>query len=125
MTTAHWCLLAAALLPIACAWIAKAGAFGLRDNAAPRAWAARQSGWRARALAAQANGFEALPLFVAAVLVAHQAQAPQGRVDTLALAFIAARLAYIACYLADRPTLRSTAWTIGVACCVGLFVVSA
>lgn len=125
MTTAHWCLLAAALLPIACAWIAKAGAFGLRDNAAPRAWAARQSGWRARALAAQANGFEALPLFVAAVLVAHQAQAPQGRVDTFALAFIAARLAYIACYLADRPTLRSTAWTIGVACCVVLFVVSA
>lgn len=125
MTTAHWCLLAAALLPIACAWIAKAGAFGLRDNAAPRAWAARQAGWRARALAAQANGFEALPLFIAAVLVAHQAQAPQAWVDGLALAFVAARVAYVACYLADLASLRSIVWTLGMACCVGLFVVAA
>jgi uncharacterized MAPEG superfamily protein len=125
MTLAHWCVLVAALLPISCAWIAKAGRFGFRENRDPRAWLAQQSGWRARANAAQANSFEALPFFIGAVLIAHQVQAPQRWVDTLALAFIALRVVYIALYLADKATLRSLAWTGGVACCVALVLIGA
>jgi len=125
MTLAHWCVLVAALLPISCAWIAKAGRFGFRENRDPRAWLAQQSGWRARANAAQANSFEALPFFIGAVLIAHQVQAPQRWVDTLALAFIALRVVYMALYLADKATLRSLAWTGGVACCVALVLIGA
>jgi predicted alpha/beta hydrolase family esterase len=42
------------------------------DNHDPRAWLARQTDWRARANAAQANSFEALPFFMGAVIIAHQ-----------------------------------------------------
>ncbi|MBT9503224.1 MAG: MAPEG family protein [Burkholderiaceae bacterium] len=127
MTLANYCIIVAGLLPIVCAGIAKSKGFGKRrrdggfDNHNPRAWLASLSGWQARANAAQANSFEALPLFIAGVLVAQQMQAPQGRVDALALAFVAARLAFIALYLADKASLRSLAWTIGVGCSVALF----
>ncbi len=50
--------------------------------------------------------------------------APQGRVDLLALGFIAVRLAYIACYLvADRASLRSVVWLTGLGLSIALFVV--
>lgn len=123
MTIAQLCLLVAVLLPVSCAWIAKAGAFGLAENHDPRGWQGRQTGWRARALAAQANGFEALPLLIAGLLVAWQREAAQSTVDTLALMFIALRVAYIGLYLADRATLRSLVWTASVACAVAIFFV--
>ena len=75
---AYWCVLIAALLPIACAGLAKWGMIGKPrreggfDNNNPRAWLARQTDWRARANAAQANSFEALPFFIGAVIIAHQ-----------------------------------------------------
>lgn len=124
MTLALWCLLVAALLPIACAGIAKWGFQGF-DNNNPREWLARQQGWRARAHAAQLNSWEALAIFSAAVLTAHVAHAPQGTVDALALGFIVARLAYVACYLADQASLRSVVWMVGLGLSIALFVVAA
>jgi uncharacterized MAPEG superfamily protein len=123
LTLAYWCLLATAVLPYVSAWIAKAGAFGRGDNRAPRAWAARQGGWRARALAAQHNGFEGLPLFMAGVLAAHQFGATQARIDALALAYLLLRVVYVSFYIRDWSTLRSLAWTAGVAVSVALFFV--
>ena len=126
-TLAYWCVLVAALLPIVCSGIAKSGSFGKPrrdggfDNNHPRAWLAAQTDWRARANAAQANSFEALPLFLAGVLVAQTSGARPVVVDALALAFVALRVLYIACYLADRDLLRSLAWTAGMAVTVALF----
>ncbi len=124
MTLALWCLMVAALLPIACAGIAKWGFSGF-DNNNPREWLAKQQGWRARAHAAQLNSWEALAIFAAAVLTAHLAGAPQGRVDALAVGFIVARLAYVGCYLADRAALRSLVWLAGLGLSIALFVVGA
>jgi uncharacterized MAPEG superfamily protein len=130
LTTAHVCILLACLLPIACAGIAKAGMFGLPrsqggyDNHDPRAWLARQTGYRARANAAQANSFEALPLFIAGVLVAHQTGAAQSLVDGLALAFVGLRVAYIALYVGDRNVARSLVWAAALGCCVTLLFAS-
>ncbi|RYF52589.1 MAG: hypothetical protein EOO29_57805 [Comamonadaceae bacterium] len=76
-TAAYWCVLIAALLPVVCAVLAKRGSFRLSDNGDPRSWLARQTGWRGRANAAQANSFEALPFFIGAVVIAHQLGAPQ------------------------------------------------
>jgi uncharacterized MAPEG superfamily protein len=120
MTTAYWCVLAAGLLPYLATLSAKVGT--RFDNRHPREWLARQTGWRARANAAQLNGFEAFPLFAAAVIVAHQLGAPQARVDALALTFVAARLAYLGCYLADLHWLRSIAWFVGIGSAVAIFV---
>lgn len=124
MSIALWCLLLAALLPIGCTGIAKWGFEGF-DNRRPREWLARQEGWRARANAAQQNSWEAFAIFTAAVLTAELVGAPQGSVDALALLFIAARLAYIAAYLADRASLRSLVWLIGLGASLALFVVGA
>lgn len=119
-TIAYWCVLLAALLPLACSWLAKSQGIGKArreggfDNHDPRGWLARQSDWQARANAAQANSWEALPIFLAGLFIAHQHQAAQATVDALALGFIAARLAYIGLYLADQASLRSLAWFAGI-----------
>lgn len=129
MTIAQLCLLVACLLPLGCAYMAKSKGFGKRrrdggfDNHRPREWLARLDGWQARANAAQANSWEALPVFIAGLFVAYQHQAAQSKVDLLALAFLAARLAYIALYVADRAWLRSLLWVTGLAACVALFLV--
>lgn len=119
-TIAYWCVLFAAILPIVCAGVAKSGMFtttpakGGYDNNNPRDWLARQNDWRARANAAQANTFEALPFFFAAVIIAHTLQAVQTRVDILALIFIVLRIAYVIMYVADLAKARSAIWTLAL-----------
>ena len=120
-TIAYWCVLVAAILPIVCAGIAKYGMFGKSrrdggyDNNNPRAWLFRQTDWRARANAAQANTFEALPFFFAAVIIAHQLQARQALVDIFAFMFVVLRIAYIMMYVADMATTRSVLWISALA----------
>ena len=119
-TIAYWCVLVAALLPIVCAGIAKYGMMrtsrreGGYDNDNPRAWLARQTDWRARANAAQANTFEALPFFFAAVIIAHQLQAGQTRLDILALMFVVLRITYVMMYVANWASARSLIWALAL-----------
>lgn len=121
MTIAYWCVLIAAVLPLMATSIAKAG--GERyTNRNPRVWMEKQQGYRGRAAAAQSNSFEAFPFFAAAVIIAHLTNAPQARVDALAVVFIAARVAYIACYLADWHWARSIVWFVGLFVCIAIFV---
>jgi uncharacterized MAPEG superfamily protein len=116
MTLILLCVLAAALMPIVCAGIAKSGKFGIArseggyDNHQPREWLAQQTGYRARANAAQANCFEALPFFVGAVAIALPAGVSLERIQWLALAWVALRAVYVVCYLADRQLVRSLVW---------------
>ena len=121
MTIAFACILFMGILPIICAGISKKGFEGY-DNSCPREWLAKQTGFRARANAAQANTFESLPLFFAAVIIASFANAPQGRLDLLALTFVIARCLYVLCYLADWPTLRTIVWTVGFISVLALFL---
>jgi uncharacterized MAPEG superfamily protein len=123
MTIALWCVLAAGLLPYVATMIAKSK--GPYNNNAPREWLQAQTGFRQRANAAQQNSFEAFPLFAAAVIIATLLHAPQSTVNKLALAFIAVRLLYVVCYLADWASLRSLVWFAGMACVVSIFVVAA
>ncbi len=121
MTIALWCVLVAALLPYLATTIAKAG--GERyNNRDPRSWLEKQQGFRVRANNAQLNSFEAFPFFAVSVIVAQMLHAHQERIDALALIFIAARLGYMACYLADWHGARSLAWLIGWLACIFLFV---
>ncbi len=118
---AYWAVLVVALLPIMCAGLAKWGMFskarreGGYDNHNPRAWLAGQKDWRARANAAQANSFEALPLFMGAVIIAHQLGAFQTRLDVLAFIFVVLRLLYILLYVADMARARSAVWALAFA----------
>ncbi len=123
MNMTYLCLLITGLLPLVCATIAKAGGKSY-DNHNPRAWLARQGGFRARANAAQSNSLEALPFFAVGVWAATQAGASPLTVEYLAVAFVLARLAYIACYLQDSAALRSTFWTVGHGCAIALYVLA-
>jgi uncharacterized MAPEG superfamily protein len=127
-TLAYWCVLVAAILPLVCASLAKAGGGRSRrdggfDNADPRGWLARQTDWRARANAAQLNSFEALPFFIGAVIIAHQLGAYQARLDLLAFLFVFLRVLYIMMYVAGLSTLRSLAWTLAFLVNVGILFI--
>jgi uncharacterized MAPEG superfamily protein len=127
MTIADGCILISCLLPILCAGAAKSPGFGRPrreggfDNHNPRQWLANLQGWQARANAAQQNSFEALPLFVAGVLIAERLGATQGHVDMLAMSFVVVRVAYIGAYLGDLATLRSILWVVGIGASVALY----
>ena len=120
MTIAYACVLLMGLLPYVAAGIAKKGFEGY-DNSLPRQWLAKQTGFRARANAAQANLFESLPLFFAAVIIASVNHAPQFTLDALSVGFVLARVAYLFCYVANWPTTRSIVWLMGMICVGALF----
>ncbi len=121
MTVALWCVLAAGILPYVATLIAKSGRKGF-DNRTPRDWLAKQEGFRKRANAGQLNSFEAFPLFAAAVIIAHLVRGPQPLVDLLALLFVALRVLYLVCYLANQSMLRSLVWFAGLAIVAAIFV---
>lgn len=125
MTTALWALLIAALMPVVCAGISKAGATDRYDNRNPRDWLSRREGYRARAYAAQQNSWEALILFTAGLAAAFMGGADPAAVATVAIIFTIARIAYLACYLADLATLRSLVWLVGFGSCLCLIVMGA
>jgi uncharacterized MAPEG superfamily protein len=122
MGFAVWMIVAAAFLPYATVALAKSRGI---DNHAPRRDLAQLTGWRQRADWAHRNHFEAFAPFAAAVIVAEMAQVAQSRIDGLAAAFVALRIAYTAFYIADRATLRSVAWALGFIAVLALFVMSA
>lgn len=123
MNSAALAVMVAGLLPIVCAGIAKWGARDY-DNRDPRAWLARQDGRRARANAAQSNSLEAFPFFAAAVVLALQAGSDAQLVAQWAWLFVALRVLYIGCYVADRASWRSIVWLLGLAVVIRLFAMA-
>lgn len=83
---------------------------GARDGAAPP-----MRPVTARLQRAQANLFGTLPLFAAAVLIAHAA----GREGELTLwgsyAYLGARVLYVPLYAAGVPLVRSLVWGVSIA----------
>ena len=114
------------LVSIAIAWfliyaprafviIASRQQFGRLDNNHPREQQARLTGWGKRAQAAHENSFEAFAPFAAAVLVAHLGGGDPAWIHLATIVFLASRVIYIACYLANLGTLRSAVWFVGLA----------
>jgi uncharacterized MAPEG superfamily protein len=127
MTLAQLCIGLAIATPYVFTFIAKLSkpGFTFAHNHNPRDWLAQLDGYRKRAHFAQLNSFEVVPAFCAAVLVAHQVGAAEQTVlDALAVAFVASRLLYGACYVADWAVARSVVWFVGISCIAALFVVS-
>ncbi len=123
MTTAYWCVLVVVLFPYVFTVLAKSGP-GF-NNRTPREALEHLKGWRKRAHWAQLNSFEAMPGFIAAVLIAEQLHVPQWEINRLAMAFVAMRVLYAICYIADKYILRSLAWFVGLGIVIALFVTAA
>ena len=107
------------MLPV---MVAKYGALKAFDNANPRDPDFYRDPFRARALGAHQNGLEGFAFFAAAVIVAQMRGAAQPLVDGLAFAYLALRLAYVALYLAGKPSLRSLVWALGLAVNVAILL---
>lgn len=124
MTLAFWCVLVAFLLPYAFVVFAKfRGDFGPKQNHNPREFLETLAGARKRAHWAQQNSYEVNPAFFAAVLIAQlAATSPQSTIDGIALAFVASRILYAICYIADWASARSLVWFFGIGCIMALFI---
>lgn len=128
MTTPFWCLLAATFIPYLLAGTTvyfKNKQFGEVDVKNPREQSTGLTGQGARANAAQANAWEALAVFGAAVLVAHFAGADPGTSATAALIFIVARILHPIFYIMGNPLLRTATFAVGFFCCMWLFYLAA
>src|SRR5271155_1313565 len=121
MSLAFAMVLLASLAPYITVALAKGGTQAAYDNDAPRDWATRQDGWRARALAAHQNHFEAFAPFAAGVIAATLAGARQGWIDALAVAFVVLRVLYTIVYVQGAASLRTVVWGLGFICVLGLF----
>ena len=116
MTVILWCLFFAALLhfvskaPLA---MAQAKSEGGYNNNTPREQQAALGDWGKRALAVHQNQIESFPLFAAGVLVATISGLTAPVIGYLGIAYIAARFAYMFCYLKDLATLRTLVWSVG------------
>ncbi|RAI04435.1 hypothetical protein DLJ53_00860 [Acuticoccus sediminis] len=118
-TTALWCVLVAAILPLLTVYPAK---FDRKlDNRDPRARHAGQTGFRRRAYAAHLNAYEAFPLFAAAVIVAGLTGADRATVDALAVAYVVLRLLFTAAYYANLSLVRSGLFAVSTAVSVAIF----
>jgi uncharacterized MAPEG superfamily protein len=104
--------------------LTKAKGFTPQDNKATRAWQAGLTGWRQRAYWAHQNGFEALPLFFALVITAHLAQPGSSVAALAAWAFVATRIVYSACFLADLGGARTLAWMCSHGAQIALILVA-
>ena len=118
MTLAIWCVLVAAVLPYVPFELAR----GKLDPHAPRRNAAQLEGLAARAHGAHLNAFEAFPFFAAAVIVSHMVEGASATVGWLALAYVVVRIGHIGFYLADRPSLRSACFTLGLLLTLAIFI---
>jgi uncharacterized MAPEG superfamily protein len=115
------CLLIAGVLPVVSTAVAKWG-FRDFDNHNPRAWLAAQTGYRARANAAQQNAFEAFPFFAVAVLLGLVLQLEPSVLERYCLVFVVARALYLIAYIADLATFRTLCWLVGYASCIAIYV---
>lgn len=114
MTLELWMLTGAlvlALVQIGAAGAARTAELGLKWNAGPRDGPVPPPGKLAgRLIRAQANLFETLPLFIAAVLIAHVT----GKTGELTVVgtqvYVWSRVAYLPLYLLGVPYLRSLVW---------------
>jgi len=121
MKIAVWCLLIAGVLPLLSTAIAKWG-FREFDNHNPREWLSRQTGFRARANAAQHNAFEAFPFFAVAVVLGMGLSLDPSVLKRYCLIFVVARVLYLLAYLLDWASVRTLCWVVAYASCLAIYV---
>lgn len=124
MNTIIASLLILCILPVSCAWIAgyfRQQQLGSVDNKEPRIQSQKLTGAGARAVAAQANSWEALAVFSAAILAVVISGVNPQSIAIWAMAFVALRIVYIGLYIGNLDKLRSLVFIVGFGICMYLF----
>ena len=123
MPIAYWCVLIAALLPIALVSYAKLGVES--DNRYPREDYDNLPPAKRRAYAAHQNAYENFPFFAAAVIIAMTLGAAPATVNMLAMAYVAIRVVHGLLYINNVPSLRSLTFLAGLVVNIAIFVLPA
>lgn len=84
------------------------------DNHNPREQQAGLHGFGQRANAAHYNSFEALLIYVCAVVAVGLSGSVDATMEILAWVFVLSRLGYLLCYWYDAASLRSLVWMLGM-----------
>ena len=124
MNTIIGSLLILCILPLTCAWIAgyyRQKQLGSVDNKEPRIQSLQLTGAGARAVAAQANSWEALAIFSATMLAVVSSGIDLQSTTQPVMAFVALRILYIPLYIGNQDKLRSLVFIVGFGICVYLF----
>ncbi|RTE87584.1 MULTISPECIES: MAPEG family protein [Gammaproteobacteria] len=100
-----------AKLPLVLAMNKESGGY---NNKYPRQQQANLKGFGLRANAAHYNSFEALIVYIFAVVCVIQNQTIDTLTVTLAWVFVASRVLYLICYWFDKASLRSVIWITGM-----------
>lgn len=124
MNTVIGCLLILCILPLVCSWVGgyhRQKQLGKVDNKEPRTQSQQLTGAGARAVAAQANCWEALAVFSAAVLAVFISGMDLQNIATLSSVFVALRVVYIPAYLGNWDIPRSLLFLGGYGICMYFF----
>jgi uncharacterized MAPEG superfamily protein len=114
LTVLAWTLVLA-LVQVLLPALLRNGETGIGYNAGPRDAPAPPPGkLTGRLMRAQSNLFETLPVFAAAILVAHFAGREGALTHWGALLYIAARVIYVPLYAAGLPFVRSLVWAVSL-----------
>jgi len=127
MTVPFWCLLIGVVIPYVLAGVGGAmrgKQLGKVDNENPRAQALELRDGAARAVAAQANAWEALGVFTAAVAVNHFAGGAPGPSAIAAIVWVIARVLHPILYVQNLATARSLSFAVGLFASLALFVLA-
>ncbi|SAL17629.1 MAPEG family protein [Caballeronia humi] len=112
LTVLAWTLVLA-LVQVMLPAVLRNGETGIGYNAGPRdAPAPPPRKLTGRLMRAQSNLFETLPVFAAAILIAHVAGREGVMTHWGALIYIIARVIYLPLYAAGIPFLRSLVWAV-------------
>jgi uncharacterized MAPEG superfamily protein len=127
MKMTHLSLVVAAFLPYLWFWVATAlrlREFGKIDNQHPRIQQAKQTGAGARAVAAQANAFEALAVWAPAVLAARATNPASPLAPTLAVAWMVFRVLHGVAYVAGIARVRTLLFLLSLGCAIRMYMVA-
>ena len=120
-------LLICCVLPLVWAWVSsyyRYSQFGGIDNKEPRIQCEKLTGAGARAVAAQANAWEALAVYAAALLAVTASGVSAEQYSYLLWIFIAARVAHGVTYLINQDIIRSLSFIVGYGICIYMFVLA-
>ncbi|MEO8841535.1 MAG: MAPEG family protein [Kofleriaceae bacterium] len=106
--------------PVAKAMNAMPGGY---DNHDPRTQLAQLEGAGRRAANAHQNAIEAFAPFAAGVIVAMlRTPAHPDLISLICIGFVVVRTVYMFAYIADKPSLRSGMWSLGLLATAALMV---
>ena len=117
MNTLILALMICSIIPITCAWVSgyyRHQQLGTVDNKHPREQNTQLSGPGQRAVAAQANAWEALAVLIATSVAVVASGLEIDKISTLLWVFVGCRIAHMVTYLANQDIVRSLAFLVGV-----------